>query len=218
MEMDSRTKMQKVKRQRNQRGEGTRLKSEFVEAAMRILDRNPTSPLSLRMVAKEAGVTAPAVYMQFPDAAAMLKEVVHECWRQMANDMRHALKVSGECSPLETLLTSAQAYVRYAMERPSRYHLLFDMPGVSAMDPVGPVRPVFRVIAEPIEQMAINNEPVPLSDPILAALLVLSIAHGRIALAHTAPVRPENSTDFVENFVRISVEQIFEDRKIASAL
>lgn len=207
--------MQKAKRQRNQRGDGARLKGELVEAAMRILDRNPSSPLSLRMVAKEAGVTAPAVYMQFPDAEAMLREIVHECWRQMAHHMRQSLATNGQRTLFETLLASAQAYVRYAMERPSRYQLLFDMLGVSAMDPVGPVQPVFRVIAEPVEQMARNNEPVPLNDPILAALLVLSIAHGRIALAHTAPIRFGNLPANVEEFVRMSVEHLFQAGRIA---
>lgn len=187
-----------------------------MEAAMRILDRNPTTPMSLRMVAKEAGVTAPSVYMQFQNAEAMFKEIVHECWRQMANDMRQSLRAMGQLSLFETLIAGIQAYVRYAMERPSRYQLLFDMLGVSALDAVGPVQPVFRVIAEPIEEMARNNEAIPLDDPILAALLVLSIAHGRIALAHTAPVRPENSIAFVESFVEISVELLFQNRKFAS--
>jgi AcrR family transcriptional regulator len=43
-----------AKRQRNQRGAGARLKDELIDAAMRILDRNPDAQLSLRMVAKEA--------------------------------------------------------------------------------------------------------------------------------------------------------------------
>ena len=201
--------MNMVKRQRNQRGEGARLKDELVEAAMRILDRRPDASLSLRMIAKEAGIAAPSVYMQFPDAEALLKEIVHECWRQMADAMRQSLANGGQRSLFDTLVASAQAYVRYAMERPSRYQLLFDLPGVFAMDPVGPVQPVFRVIAEPLEQMADCNEPVPLNDPILAALLVLSIAHGRIALAHTAPVRPDNSTASVQGFVEMSIRHLF---------
>ena len=83
--------MQRPKRQRDQRGEGARLKHELVEAAMRILDRQPGASLSLRMVAKEAGISAPSVYMQFPDAQAMLNEIGHECWRHMADAMQGAL-------------------------------------------------------------------------------------------------------------------------------
>ncbi len=203
--------MHDPKRQRNQRGEGARLKTELLDAAKRILDRNPTGPLSLRMVAKEAGVTAPAVYMQFPNAEAMFKEIMHQCWQQMADGMRQSLKPTDEQSLLETLVAATQAYVRYAMERPSRYQLLFDMLGVSAFEEVGPVQPVFRVIAEPIESMAANGEPVPLDDSSMATLLVLSIAHGRVALAHSAPVRPGNSIAAVEGFVRMSVELLFQN-------
>ena len=203
--------MKNVKRIRNPRGEGSRLKGEFIEAAMRVLDRSPYTQLSLRMVAKEAGVTAPSAYMQFPDAQAMLREVVYECWRQMAQAMRQTLAMAGSQPLLETLLLAVEAYVRHAMERPSRYQLLFDLAGVFAMDPVGPVQPAFRVIAEPIEEMTKAREFVPLSDPILAALLVLSIAHGRVGLAHTAPVRPENSTAYVVDFVQASVRQLFQN-------
>ena len=198
-----------VKRQRNQRGEGSRLKGELIEAAMRILDKSPYTQISLRMVAKEAGVTAPSVYMQFADAQALMKEVVHECWRQMASKMRQLLETDAPRSVFDTLLASVRAYIQYAMERPSRYQLLFDMAGVSALDSVGPVQPVFRVIAEPVEEMARNNQTVPLDDPILAALLVLTIAHGRIALAHTAPIRTGNLLVNVQEYVERSIKLVF---------
>lgn len=183
---------------------------------MRILDRQPDSSLSLRLIAKEAGISAPSVYMQFPDARALLKEVVHECWRQMADAMRQSLASAEPRSLFDTLVAAARSYVHYAMERPSRYQLLFDLPGVSAMDTVGPVQPVFRVIAEPLEQMARVNEPVPFNDPILAALLVLSIAHGRIALAHNAPVRSGNAIASVEDFVEMSVRHLFGEQANAA--
>ena len=176
--------MNMVKRQRNQRGEGARLKDELVEAAMRILDRRPDASLSLRMIAKEAGIAAPSVYMQFPDAEALLKEIVHECWRQMADAMRQSLANGGQRSLFDTLVASAQAYVRYAMERPSRYRLLF----ARSYDPVhdidGPLRPAFRPVRKTIEAIAAAGGKLPAGDAFTSALLLVSLAHGRIALAH----------------------------------
>jgi len=48
-------------RRRNSRGEGSLLKGEVIRAAMRLLDRASNAELSLRMVAREAGIAAPSI-------------------------------------------------------------------------------------------------------------------------------------------------------------
>jgi hypothetical protein len=49
---------------------------------------------------------------------------------------------------------------------------------------------------------------VGMQDPEAAGLLVLSIAHGRVALAHTAPDRGWNKPDQVLAFVTAAVENM----------
>ena len=89
------------KRQRNQRGEGSRLKDELIDAAMRILDRSPNAQLSLRMVAKEAGVAAPSVYRHFSDVRAMMAEIVQTCWVQMGDHLVRATSNTPASRPLD---------------------------------------------------------------------------------------------------------------------
>lgn len=197
------------KRQRNQRGEGARLKDELIGAAMRILDRSPNAELSLRMVAKEAGVAAPSVYRHFTDARAMMAEIVRTCWSQMGEHVSQAASNSADCTPYEVLKAQMSAYVRYAMERPSRYQLLFALSYEPESDLDGPLRPAFRPVRKTIEAFAAAGGKLPARDAFTSALMLISLAHGRIALAHLAPRRRGNFAPEIEDFVLETLDQLF---------
>lgn len=200
-----------TKRQRNQRGEGGLLKDELIEAAMRLLDTRPGVQLSLRMVAKEAGVAAPSVYRHFADVRAMMTEIARECWLLMASEIAKAAQDASAPTPLDELKVKMSAFVHYAMERPSRYQLLFDFSGGFEGDHDGPIRPAYRAVLESIEAIADSGQELPGRDPVSAALLVISLAHGRIALAHLAPRRPGNLAPGVESSVLEMLDFLFKD-------
>lgn len=192
-----------VSRQRNQRGEGGRLKDEIIEAAMRILDRGPVTDLSLRMVAREAGIAAPSIYPHFKDAQTMIGEIVRDCWRQVGDAMSAAAADCGGdvCAVLQARLG---AYVRYAMDRPSRYQLLFALQPFDTealRDLPGLVMPASRNILDSVEAMQRAGYRLPATDAMDVTVFILSLAHGRVALAHTAPHREGNSSDRVEHWV-----------------
>ncbi len=193
-----------VERRRNQRGEGPRLRLEIIQAAMRLLDLSPAKELSLRLVAREAGVTPPAVYAHFADANALMVEIVHECWRHLADEMARAARGADGAGAFASLRAQIGAYVHYAMDRPSRYRLLF------AIYPLGPettrylprpAEPVYLKVLEVMDRMQAEGHVLPTEDPHSATLLAISLTHGRIALAQTTPDRPWNAPAKVEAFV-----------------
>lgn len=199
-----------IKRQRNHKGEGSRLKDELMQAAMRILDRAPATSLSLRMVAREAGVAAPSVYPHFPDAATMMSEIVRECWEQMAAAMADAARSCTSDDAFDCLKEQMAAFVRYAMERPSRYQLLFALQPVEEEDTMaGYLRPAYREARVSIDRYVTQGGRLPAEDEMSTVLLVISLAHGRIALAHLAPHREGNSAVAVERFVLSLLDRIF---------
>ena len=199
------------RRQRNQKGAGANLKVEVLEAAMRLLDSRPAAALSLRMVAREAGVTAPSLYAHFPDARTLTTEIVRACWVQVGDEMTRAAQECGTPGALAVIKAQMGAYVRYAMERSSRYLLLFALQPIDheMVDFHGLVRPAYRGILSSIECLAGEGAALPTADPVSAALLTLSLAHGRIALAHLAPSRPGNSVEGVECFVAEMLDRLF---------
>ncbi len=199
------------KRQRNPRGDGVRLKEELIEAALRLLDAHPGVQLSLRAVAKEAGVAPPSVYRHFQNAEAMMLEIGMQCWAFLAEEMNSAGAKDSHASPFDVLKAKMSAYIYYAMERPSRYQLLFDFTGGFEHVLEGPIRPAYRTVLESIEGIAAQGKPLPAADPGTSTLLVISIAHGRIALAHLARRRPGNYKEGVEAFVLAALKNMFAD-------
>jgi hypothetical protein len=73
----------------------------------------------------------------------------------------------------------------------------------------GPVQPAYRPVFETIERLAAEGVKLPMSDAQATAILTLSIAHGRIALAHLAPHRAGNGAEGVEAFVREALKGMF---------
>lgn len=200
------------KRKKSQRGEGGRLKLEIIQAAMRILDRSPASDLSLRMAAGEAGVSPTSAYKHFANASTLMTEVVRECWRQLGEEMVEGARQAEAHGAFAVLAVQMNAFVRYAMERPSRYQLLFAMEPMdfsAAIDLPGPIQPAYRSVYASIERVLAAGGTLPMQDVHYSTLLILSIAHGRIALAHTAPQRPTNCTASVQSFVMEAMERLF---------
>ncbi len=201
-----------AKRQRNQKGEGSRLREELVQAAMRILDSAPGSQLSLRQVAREAGVAAPSVYPHFADARTLMTEIVRECWRQVGDEMAAAAAASPAPDALGRLKDQFGAFVAYAMERPSRYQLLFalnpiDLKEVDKMQ--GHLRPAYRQVMQIIKAFVDEGGKLPGEDIASSTLLLISLAHGRVALAHLAPHRAGNSAAGVQAFVLDAIDRLF---------
>ena len=199
-------------RPRSQRGEGGRLRLDLIAAAVRFLDRSPASDLSLRMVAGEAGVSPTSAYKHFASANALMTEVVRECWRQLGEDMGVAARSIEAPDGFAVLQRQMGAYVRYAMERPSRYQLLFALEPMDFDAPVdlpGPIQPAYRSVYAAIAQVVAQGRSMPMPDVHFSTLLTLSVAHGRIALAHTAPQRQANATTSVQGFVREALDRLF---------
>lgn len=210
--MASQVDQPEAKRQRNQRGEGSRLREELIQAAMRVLDSAPGSQLSLRLVAREAGVAAPSVYPHFADVRTMMTEIVRECWQQVGEEMGEAAATSPAADAPTRLKRQFSAFVDYAMGRPSRYQLLFALHPIGAKEEdemQGHLRPAYRQVLQSIEAFIAEGGRLPSDDKASSTLLLISLAHGRIALAHLAPRRPGNSAASVKAFVLDAIDRLF---------
>jgi AcrR family transcriptional regulator len=112
-------------RARNRRGEGSRLREELVEAAGRVIDLPaPDQPLSLRAVAREAGVAPQSVYLHFQDKGDLLQALVERRFAEL--DELLDVAVAQETDPVEALRGLCLAYCRFGLNHIGRYRVLFD--------------------------------------------------------------------------------------------
>jgi AcrR family transcriptional regulator len=113
-----------VARTPNRRGEGARLRAEIVAAARRLLERGGNEDaLTLRAVAREAGIAAPSIYGHFADREQILDAVVAEVFGELEDAVRAA--ADAEPDPARRLASVCRAYLRFAEEQPAGYRVLF---------------------------------------------------------------------------------------------
>lgn len=111
------------RRERNARGQGARLREEIVLAAVRLIDEAGADALTLRAIAREAGISAPSIYDHFDDVERILSAVIGNCFVELTGDVVAAQ--DGLSDPVQRLQAGCEAYLRYAVRCPQRYALLF---------------------------------------------------------------------------------------------
>ena len=116
----------RTRRERNAHGSGQHLRQELMDAADRLLAAGATpESLSLRAVAREAGVAAPSVYLQFESKDALIDAVVASRFQQLAELITASL--AGEKEPFFRLLRGCEAYIAFGQEHPSAYRMIFEI-------------------------------------------------------------------------------------------
>ena len=111
-------------RTRARRGEGELLRAEILDAAERLLvETGNEDSVSIRAISEAVGVTPPSIYLHFPDKEALLFAV---CDRQFAI-FQAALNAAARTSddPVEALERRAEAYVKFGLEHPEAYRIMF---------------------------------------------------------------------------------------------
>jgi AcrR family transcriptional regulator len=113
------------------------LRRALVDAALTLLEagKEPT----LRAVARQAGVSHTAPYHHFPDRRSLMAAVAEEALLGL-RDATQAAAAAGPPEPLAQLLEIGVAYVRFAVENPVRFRLMFsaelaersDLPGLQS--------------------------------------------------------------------------------------
>ena len=100
------------------------LRRALVDAGRRLLEVEGGAGISLRAVAREAGVSPAAPYHHFRDKSELLDALAFEGWDQLGNQMREALAAAG--SERDRLVTLGVAYVRFARMNPAIYRVMID--------------------------------------------------------------------------------------------
>lgn len=112
-----------AERSRNQRGQGERLRDEIIDSAMGLIDDSrDAASVTLRGIARNAGISAPSVYPHFADLSAILDAVRARSFADLDAAVDKAM--SGAKSADSRLVAGCAAYVRYGWEHRSRYRFM----------------------------------------------------------------------------------------------
>lgn len=113
-----------TRRARARRGEGELLRDEIVTAAARLLaESGSEEAVSIRAVAEAVGVTPPSIYLHFADKTDLLYAVCEERFAALARLSNEA--AAGATDPLDEIRRRGEAYIRFGLDNPEQYRILF---------------------------------------------------------------------------------------------
>jgi AcrR family transcriptional regulator len=111
-------------RPRNPRGEGSRLREELLRATAEVLDEvGDATRVSVRAIARRAGVSPTALYLQFPDRDALVAAAVDAGFEAFNAALQEAVGSASE--PRAQLESMGRAYLAFAERQPALYAILF---------------------------------------------------------------------------------------------
>ncbi len=183
--------MAQGQRQRNRRGEGALLRAELIEAAARLLEAcGDAEILTLRAVAREAGIAAPSIYRHFPDKSDLVRAVVADRFGRLDDALRDAMTGAGD--PAGALRAFCAAYCAFGLGQPGHYRILFAA-RLHAVPPVLPEdmpgRRVFQRLQAAIQACADAGLARP-GDAFAMAVNVWVALHGIVSLRASRPAFP----------------------------
>lgn len=100
------------------------LRRALLDAATRILERDGQGGLSLRAVAREAGVSSAAPYHHFKDKSELMLAIAEEGFDLMSDFIRRT--TDADIAPLERVSAIGLAYVEFAKSHPAVYRVMYD--------------------------------------------------------------------------------------------
>jgi AcrR family transcriptional regulator len=112
--------------------------AEIRQTARRILVAEGPDAVSLRAIAREMGMTAPALYRYFTSREDLIRHVVADIFAELAADIRAAVSRASETDGSVTakLIAACQEFRRWSLGHHEEFGLVFGspLPGMHELD------------------------------------------------------------------------------------
>lgn len=182
-------------RKRARRGEGERLRAQIIEAAERLLIKTgDEEAVSIRAVADAVGVTPPSIYLHFRDKDELLFSICERHFTRLDDFIETAGARSPD--PVESLILRGKAYIRFGIENPEQYRILFMSKGGRSEENMQPedlrqsasFDHLVLAVQRCIDAGAFSG------DPLLISMGLWSVVHGitSILISHPHLPWPDN--------------------------
>jgi len=172
-------------RRRNPRGQGDRLRADIIDAASRLLADPAAPPLTLRGVARAAGVAATSVYLHFDDTDALILAVADRHFDEMIKAQQAARDGAGH--PRDAVRAMALAYCEFGLANPGLYQVMFGGPLPPVDDPRQiPGRAAFEQRTQAVAVALGTGD----AAAFRASVLIWQFLHGTVGLRISRPLFP----------------------------
>lgn len=179
------------------------LRAACLRAALELLEEDGANALSLRAVARRAGVAHSAPYRHYADRDALVSAVAAVGYRDLAE---HLAAAHPSPSTPDDLAAVAVAYVQFALQRPALFRVMFGEP----CDLDSPER-VAATAAISAYVRAIVGRSFPGTNPEAMSTAVWALVHG-LAFLHLDGKLDTSTPAAVAGGVRAAVHAVLTAR------
>ena len=158
------------------------LRSAMIDAALALIAQHGPRGFSLSQAAKLAGVTVGAPYRHFPDKEALFAAIAAQGFTQLQERIEAAAAVTPD-DPRQRLVAIGEAYVQFALDRPSHFQVMFDSKIHRRNDPAvdAPAHRSFEVLVTTVRQ-ALGQDNVHHEETLIVATWSMMHGHAMFAL------------------------------------
>lgn len=155
------------------------LREALIDASLQLLDAEGAEAVTIRAVARRAGVSHAAPINHFPDLRALLTAVAVRCFEHLLGAARTAR--DGRRDAYGRLEAFVDAYIDYALAHPGRYRMMWRMDILDPEDPTldGLVNGLYGDVEE---MVAALPQPTRRIDPTTIVIALSSLVHGYAAM------------------------------------
>jgi len=170
---------------RNPWGQGERLRVDILRAAAQLLSElDGEQGLTIRGVARAAGISPASIYQHFSDKAALVQGLIAYDYEQLAAAMARAEELHAPEAVLDRMRAQMKAYCRFALDNPGHYRLMIRLRHTQP-EGAGSLEGIVRQVIALLEDGAAAGTRLRVP-PERAAVIVFVGVHGRVALWHTS--------------------------------
>lgn len=164
------------------------LREALLESALVLLKEAGLEALTLREVARRAGVSPGAPYHHFKDKAELIQALAQRSLETLDRISREAIQ--DKSTPSEKLHALGVAYVMYAVEHPAEFRIMFRPElGLLPVVPDPATALVFGVLIEVIREFPSIKKAQQLTVTIDATITAWSLVHGLAVLLLDGPLQ-----------------------------
>ena len=188
------------------------LRAALLAAALEIIEDTGPQGLTIREVARRAGVSHAAPYRHFTDKDELILAVVEQGFELMHTTMM-AEKAAAGPDPLDQFAASGMAYLNFSMRYPAYYRVMFSGDLLNSTGHESLQHTSSAAFTQMLEDIEICQKLKILraGDPMLQAIAILSSVHGFSTLANDNRigylVGDNYSIEQVRDFVMASIFQ-----------
>ncbi len=181
------------------------LRRALLQEAVRTIAAQGVAGLTLREVGHQLGVSRTALYRHFSDKSSLLASVAREGFERFTDDLRGSWR--GHEGTRRGLELMGAAYVRFALEHPAHYRVMFgDYRERCAKDPElqAAAAAAFQVLVDALISLQAAGL-VRRDDPTQLATFIWAIVHGVAMLAIDGQLGADPAGPDVELLTRFAL-------------